>query len=224
MEEKKSLRNKILAKRSELSEEAIREKSRRIRKRLLELAEFKRAEIVMFYVAKDKEVRTEGMIRESLKMGKRVAVPLSKVEERDLIPLLLTDYGELVPGAYGILEPGEEYRRPVPRENIGLIIVPGVAFDRQGQRLGFGGGFYDNFLRKIPTNVPCLGLAFELQVVEELPVGENDVPVNGIITEEKIYQRGKALRGLSQIYGALARRIGTVPGTAKKGREKWPRD
>ncbi len=191
MEEKKSIRKEILVKRNGLSEEAVREKSRKIKKKLFELPEFKKAKTIMFYVAKDKEVRTEEMIRESLKMGKRVAVPLSKVEGRNLIPLLLTDYGELVPGAYGILEPGEKGRQPVPLENLELIIVPGVAFDHQGQRLGFGGGFYDNFLGKVPAHVPRLGLAFELQMVEELPVGENDVPVNGTITEGRIYLRDK---------------------------------
>lgn len=188
MERKKSIREEILTKRGKLFEEVVREKSRKIKKKLFESADFKRAEVVMFYVSKGKEVRTEGMIGESLRMEKRVAVPLSKVKERDLIPLLLIDYEKLVPGAYGILEPGEESRQLVPLENLELIIVPGVAFDRQGQRLGWGGGFYDNFLRKVPANVPRLGLAFELQVVEKLPVGENDVPMDGIITEEKIYR------------------------------------
>ncbi|MCD5402084.1 5-formyltetrahydrofolate cyclo-ligase [candidate division NPL-UPA2 bacterium] len=194
MEEKKSIRKEILVKRNGLSEEAVREKSQRIKKKLFELLEFKKAKTVMFYVAKDKEARTEEIIRESLKMGKRVAVPISKVKERDLIPSLLTAYGELVPGAYGILEPGEECRQPVPLESLELIIVPGVAFDRQGNRLGFGGGFYDNFLGKVPANIPRLGLAFELQLVEELPGGENDIPVDGIVTEERIYLRDKAQR------------------------------
>lgn len=191
MERKRSLRKEILAQRNELPEEAVAEKSQRIRKRLLALAEFKKAKVVMFYVAKDKEVRTERIIRESLRMGKRVAVPLSRVEERNLIPLLLTDYGELIPGAYGILEPEKKCHRPIPLKNLELIIVPGVAFDRQGQRLGFGGGFYDNFLGKVPANIPRLGLAFELQMVEELPVGGNDAPVDGIITEKRIYLRNK---------------------------------
>ena len=188
MEEKKSIRKEILVKRNELPEEAVREKSRRIKKKLFELLEFKKAKTVMFYAAKDKEVETEEIIRESSKLGKRVAVPVSKVKERDLIPSLLTDYGELVSGAYGILEPEEECYQPVPLEKLELIIVPGVAFDYWGNRLGFGGGFYDNFLGKVPVNIPRLGLAFELQMVEELPVEENDVPVDGIITEEEIYR------------------------------------
>lgn len=198
MEEKERIRKEILAKRSGLSEEAVMEKSQRIKKKLFELSEFKKAKTVMFYVAKDKEVKTEEMIRESLKMGKRVAVPISKVEERDLIPSLLTDYGELVPGTYRILEPREEGHRPVPLENIELIIVPGVAFDCWGNRLGFGGGFYDNFLGKVPSNVLRLGLAFDLQIVDELPVGERDIPMDGIVTEEK-YRRMKWRRSWKEM-------------------------
>lgn len=189
MEEKKRLRKEILAKRNRLSEETVAEKSRKIKETLFELPGFKQAKTVMFYVAKDKEVRTEEMIRESLKMGKRVAVPISKAEERDLVPSLLIDYGELVPGTYGILEPREEGHRPVPLENIELIVVPGVAFDRRGNRIGFGGGFYDRFLKRVSSNVPRLGLAFDMQMVEELPFGKMDVPMDGVVTEEKFYHR-----------------------------------
>ena len=189
MEEKKRVRKEILAKRRGLPEETVAEKSLKIKKNLFELPEFEKAKTIMFYVAKDKEVRTEEMIKGSLKMGKRVAVPISKVEERDLIPSLLTDYEELVPGTYGILEPREGGHRAIPLENIELVIVPGVAFDRQGNRLGFGGGFYDNFLGKVPPGIPRLGLAFELQILEELPFGEKDVPVDGVVTEERIYHR-----------------------------------
>ena len=188
MEEKEGIRKEILAKRKGLPEETVAEKSLKIKKNLFELPEFGKAKTIMFYVAKDKEVRTEEMIRESLKMGKRVAVPISKVEERDLIPSLLTDYEELVPGTYGILEPREGGHRTIPLENIELVIVPGVAFDRQGNRLGFGRGFYDNFLGKVPSSVPRLGLAFESQIVEELPVREGDIPVDGVVTEEKVYR------------------------------------
>ncbi len=189
MEKKKRIRKEILAKRRGLSEEAVREKSREIKRNLLELPEFKRAKTIMFYVALDEEVRTEEIIKESLLMGKRVAVPLSIVEKRDLAPALLTDYGDLVPGTYGIPEPREGQRCILSPGELSLIIVPGVAFDRQGNRLGFGGGFYDNFLGKVPADIPRLALAFELQMLEELPCGERDVPVDGVVTEKKVYRR-----------------------------------
>ena len=189
MEKKKSIRKEILAKRRSLSEESVREKSRKIKSNLLGLPEFKRAKTIMFYVAKDEEVRTEEIIKESLRIGKKVAVPVCIVETRDLAPSLLTDYGDLAPGAYGIPEPREEHRSILPPGELTLIIVPGVAFDRQGNRLGFGGGFYDNFLGKVPPGIPRLGLAFELQILEELPFGEKDVPVDGVVTEERIYHR-----------------------------------
>jgi len=196
VEEKEKLRKEILAERRRLSEETVTEKSRKIKENLFRLPEFGKAKTVMFYVAKGKEVRTEEMIKESIKMGKIVAVPISKVEERNLIPSLLLDYGELVPGTYGILEPREEGRQPVLPEKLELIIVPGVAFDRQGNRLGFGRGFYDNFLGKVPAHVPCLSL--ELQIVEELPFEGRDVPVDGVVTEEKVYLRDKVRRDKAQ--------------------------
>ena len=143
----------------------------------------------MFYVNKDNEVRTEEMIKESLRMGKKVAVPITRVKEKNLEPSLLTDYDlELSPGTYGILEPTEEYIRPISPEEIDLIIVPGVAFDRLGSRLGFGGGFYDNFLKRLPSSTTRIALAFQLQIVEQVPCEEKDQPVDIIITgEENIF-------------------------------------
>jgi len=187
VEEKRGIRKEILARRRGLSPEAVREKSRRIKEKLFKLPEFRKARIIMFYAARGKEVRTEEMIKESLQMGKKVAVPISQVGERDLVLSFLTDYGELAPGAYGILEPKEEHYRPVPPRKLELIVVPGVAFDYQGQRLGSGRGFYDNFLRKVPSGVPRLGLAFQLQIVANLPRERQDVLVDGVITEEKCF-------------------------------------
>ena len=177
----------MLARRSSLSPDAVIEKSNLVRKNLFGLPQFKTAKVIMFYVARDKEVRTEEMIKESLRMGKTVAVPITRVKERNLVPSLLTDYDlELSPGTYQIPEPKEEYIRPVSPQEIDLVIVPGVAFDHRGSRLGFGEGFYDNFLKAVSPKTTRIGLAFQLQMVEELPSEEKDERVDMIITEEEV--------------------------------------
>ncbi|MCK4436449.1 5-formyltetrahydrofolate cyclo-ligase [bacterium] len=185
--EKNRLRKEMLGRRSSLSLQAVIEKSNLIRKNLFALPQFEVAKVVMFYVAKDNEVRTGEMIKESLRMGKTVAVPITRVKERNLVPSLLTDYDlELAPGTYRILEPKEEYIRPISPQEIDLVIVPAVAFDHRGSRLGFGGGFYDNFLRQVPPKTIRIGLAFQLQMVEGLPSQEKDERVNIIVTEEGV--------------------------------------
>ncbi|MCK4326794.1 5-formyltetrahydrofolate cyclo-ligase [bacterium] len=185
--EKNRLRKEMLGRRSSLSLQAVIEKSNLIRKNLFALPQFGVAKVVMFYVAKDNEVRTGEMIKESLRMGKTVAVPITRVKERNLVPSLLTDYDlELAPGTYQILEPKEEYIRPILPQEIDLVIVPAVAFDHRGSRLGFGGGFYDNFLRQVPPKTIRIGLAFQLQMVEGLPSQEKDEGVNIIVTEEGV--------------------------------------
>jgi 5-formyltetrahydrofolate cyclo-ligase len=94
---------------------------------------------------------------------------------------------ELVPGTFGILEPTAELRELPPRQvlpsQIDLALVPGVVFDRQGNRLGYGRGFYDRLLRQLPREVLRVGLAFECQVVEELPVEPHDERMDWLVTE-----------------------------------------
>jgi 5-formyltetrahydrofolate cyclo-ligase len=93
---------------------------------------------------------------------------------------------ELTLGPWGILEPKGEFYRPFPLEEIDVVIVPGVAFDERGNRLGFGRGFYDKFLRRLSERVSFVALAFELQVVRRLPSQSHDVAVDYIITEKRI--------------------------------------
>jgi 5-formyltetrahydrofolate cyclo-ligase len=140
----------------------------------------------MFYVAKENEVRTENMIKESIRMGKKVAVPVM-MKERTLSPSLLTDYDtELVTKRFKILEPREECLHFVPVEEIEVVIVPGVAFDRDGGRIGFGKGFYDNFLKETSSKACTIGIAYQFQIVDKLPVGKADVSVDIIVSEDEV--------------------------------------
>ncbi len=179
---KNFLRRRILKRLNEQSAYERARKSLEIKKGLFALEEFKSAKTVMFYVSKDGEVDTIQMIKDTLRMGKRVAVPVTKVEKKELIASQILDLEkELTRGPYGILEPKSGYVRPVPIEKIDLIVVPGVAFDKMGRRLGRGAGYYDRFLKKFHKDVPFIGLAFDFQVVENLPTLSHDVPVSKLL-------------------------------------------
>ncbi len=140
----------------------------------------------MFYAAKENEVRTENMIKESIRMGKRVTVPVM-MKERTLSPSLLTDYdAELTAKRFKILEPKEECLHFLPIEEIEVIIVPGVVFDRNRSRIGFGKGFYDNFLKEISSKTCAIGIAYQFQIVDKLPVEETDISIDIIVSENEV--------------------------------------
>ncbi len=142
---------------------------------------------MMFYVSMKEEVRTQEMIRRSLEMGKQVVVPSLKPDRKRITPSLLIDYeSDLERGVFGIPEPRAECVRSLPVGNIEIVLVPGVVFDVCGGRLGFGGGYYDEFLAGLSSGTERWGLAFEFQVVEKLPLTDRDVPVEKIITEERV--------------------------------------
>jgi len=172
-----------------MSTEEVLDKSRRIRENLFSLPEFRCARTIAFYVSKDeaKEVRTQEMILEALKTGKRVVVPFVTGDSMEFSEI--SGLSDLSPGTFGIQEPRPEIRRPVPLKEIDLVIVPGVAFDMSGGRIGYGRGFYDRFLRRFLSERPdarLIGLAFEAQIVEKVERKSSDVPVHILVTEERV--------------------------------------
>ncbi|MQL50706.1 5-formyltetrahydrofolate cyclo-ligase [Desulfofundulus thermobenzoicus] len=191
---KGELRKDVLKARGSLSPVEVAEKSKRILTRVLSLEEFHRAKTLMAYVDFRNEVKTGDLIVESMARGKRVAVPLTDVAGKRLVPSLLLDFpGDLAPGTWGILEPRPECLRPLEPQELDLVVVPGVAFDRQGNRLGYGGGFYDRFLPQTGPDTVWLAPAFEVQVVPEVYHGPHDCPVHILVTEERVVyaRRGK---------------------------------
>lgn len=181
-EKKKRIRQELLKKLRSQDKEQRRLKSEKIKGRLYAHEKFKEADTVMFYISEDFEVDTEQMIRDSLKSGKKIAVPITVVSQNKLIASLLIDFDkELSKGPYGILQPKSDFVRPVPLRKIDLIIVPGVAFDSRGYRLGRGTGYYDRFLSNIPENALTIGLAFDFQLVDNIPTSSHDIAVKEII-------------------------------------------
>jgi 5-formyltetrahydrofolate cyclo-ligase len=181
--EKESIRTEMLAKlrSQDLGERNI--KSHEIKRRLFTDRYFQAAKSVMFYISLDYEVNTRDMIEEALKSGKRVIVPVTKTSEKRLILSEITDPGnQLHKGAFGIDEPKREYIKAVPAETIDVVIVPGVAFDREGNRIGHGKGYFDRFLKDLPKKIPTIGLAFSFQLIDRIKALPWDVPVTKVIT------------------------------------------
>jgi 5-formyltetrahydrofolate cyclo-ligase len=151
---------------------------------LFALPEFSRAKTILFYVSIRGEVKTEVAISESLKMGKKVLVPFAKLKDKTLMISEIHNLDELSPGAFGIPEPKHPHEFPL--DEIDLVVIPGIAFDRKGNRLGYGMGFYDRFLKNLKGDVPLVALAYEFQIVNAVPRDDNDIVVHKIVTEKEV--------------------------------------
>jgi 5-formyltetrahydrofolate cyclo-ligase len=182
---KKEIRSAILKKRKSMLFSEVLEKSERIKEQVFHMTEFKVAKTILFYVSYDNEVYTHKMIKKSLEIKKQVIIPKIDMKNRTILCSSLTQWDDLLAGAYNILEPRQECLNEVALESIDLIIIPGIAFDYRGNRIGHGMGYYDRLLQK-KMKANRLGLAFELQIVESIPTDKYDIKVEKIVTEERI--------------------------------------
>jgi 5-formyltetrahydrofolate cyclo-ligase len=182
---KNEIRNHIRQQRRNQSPSIIQRKSKAIWELLSSLQEFNRAGTIAFYVsiAREGEVDTIPMIEESLALGKRICVP-KVVESFGLRFFEIRSMKDLNRGSFGILEPAGVSK--ILPQAIDLVIVPGIAFDKSGNRLGFGKGYYDKFLSKLKGEKPIIALAFDFQIIDGIPSSKNDVRVHKIITETRI--------------------------------------
>lgn len=179
---KEQVRRKLFLERKKLDKTFILEKSKEIQIKIFSLPEYIEADTIMFYISYDNEVYTHSMIKDCLKQGKIIVVP--KVDNKDIIPSILTSWSELGIGSYNILEPKQI--KPIEKEDIDIIIVPGIGFDIHGYRIGHGKGYYDRFLKTL--NILKIGLAFEFQILQDIPHDEYDIKMDKIITEERIIE------------------------------------
>lgn len=177
---KKEIRKKVLVARDGLLPGQRAAKSREIEERLISLPEFKSARTVLFFASFRSEVETIPMIRRALASGKRVVLP--KVKGKELALFEIKDFdGDVSPGAWGIPEPRES--SPFDLKDIDLIVTPGAAFDARGNRVGYGAGYYDKILSGYRGMT--VALAFEEQIVPDVPADAHDVPVGKIVTEKR---------------------------------------
>lgn len=177
--EKKDIRKQIFAARKACTDEQVRKDSLEITKRLTALHEFQEAEKILVYADYNHEVMTGFLIEEAWRAGKEVAVP--KVVGKEMVFYKLENFSQLEPGYFGIPEPSKE--EIVQWENA-LMIMPGVAFDRQKHRVGYGGGFYDRFLEKHP-DLTRIAVAFSFQMLPEVPAEPTDICPQVIVTEKE---------------------------------------
>jgi 5-formyltetrahydrofolate cyclo-ligase len=188
LQQKRALRRSVAACRA--SQQDADSLSRRIWDKMLALPQFASARTVMTYLDIGSEVRTRHYMSKLWELGKRVVVPYCMANELRLFHMENMD--ELTPGTWQILEPKPEWRsrldRHVEAAELDLIIVPGLAFDRHGNRLGLGKGYYDRLLQHVRPETVKIALAFECQLVDEIPLLPHDVRMDKVITEKALYE------------------------------------
>ena len=174
----------MLKKRQLLSEIEISDAEIQMLKILQNWDFFKKANSIHIYISKKYEPKTSKIIKFCWNKSKVVNVPCVIPGTETLFHSELNSFNDLSKGDFGVLEPSPKKRIASKTESFDLIIVPGIAFDINGGRIGYGKGFYDRFL--VQTKAFRLALAFDFQVIESIPTELHDVPMNGIITESKI--------------------------------------
>lgn len=174
--DKRALRRQISAQKAALTQQQINRASETLAQLLRAHPLYRAANALYAYVSYNQEVRTLPLIARALADGKRVAVP--KVYGETMRFLWLDDLSRLAPGAYGIPEP--VFDEPEADDPTALVLMPGLAFDAQGHRLGYGGGFYDRFLQREPH--PTIALCYDFQLLSELQVEAHDIPVDAVLS------------------------------------------
>ena len=174
--DKTELRREIRARKRAMTEAEIEERSARLAQLFFASRAYQNAKTIYGYLPYNQEVRTVPMLERALKDGKKVAVP--KVCGEEMKFLYLDDLTAVAKGYAGIPEPIAD--EPVAHDETALVLMPGLAFDPQGHRIGYGGGFYDKFLAAEP-NHPTLALCYEFQMLPKLDVEDHDIPVDMVL-------------------------------------------
>jgi len=187
------LRKERLAARDKLSLKEVELKSRTVQENLLKLKEIRDCQVIFAYVSFRSEVATLTLIDALIDMGKTVIVPITRVQEKRLDAIQITNrFSDLEPGYCDIPEPKKLLceTRAIAPEKIETILLPGSVFDERGGRFGYGGGYYDRFLAQVPT-AARIGLAYDLQIVERAPLQEHDELLDLVVTENRVIHGGE---------------------------------
>jgi len=181
---KELLRKKLLTQLLSLAREEIERRSSDVQNNLSKLPAYKKAKTIMVYYPTKGEVDILGLVRNALG-EKKVCFPVIDQAGGKIIPYAINSLeSDFKKGPYGIREPDPQHTQPVPKEKLDVVLVPGLAFDRQKNRLGRGGGYYDRFLKSLDPATVTVGVAFDLQVLPTLPAHEaQDVKVNILAAE-----------------------------------------
>lgn len=184
---KKKLREHMLERRNQLSLSDVQEKSFKINQQLFLLDTYYSAKIILTYLPIKKEPNSLLIIKNAWQQKKQVLVPLTCPTNKTLLLSRLESLEELTEGYYSIPEPKQEFFRPADPLSVDICLLPGVAFDHSGYRLGYGGGYFDRFLPSLQPDCLKIALAYDFQVLDTLPRTKYDLPVDIIITETTTY-------------------------------------
>lgn len=185
MESKSKIRKRILNVRNNMSKEDVKKNSNAIMDKITSLDIYKQSKVVFIYMDFKNEVMTSNLIKRMLSEKKRVVIPYTDSINTVLIPSEITKESDLKQNSFGYFEPKSIL--PVNIEEIDLVIVPGVVFDKNLNRIGFGKGYYDKILNRLKPSAKKIALAHDFQVLEDIPAEEHDVKMDMIITEKNIY-------------------------------------
>lgn len=189
---KKDFRKKVIEYRNNKDTDFISTNSQKITEKLLSMNCIKDANTIMLYLDFNNEVSTYSLIKKLLNLGKIVSSPITLKEERKLIPSQITDLKNGIQyGAYNIREPKPECSPAINIKDLDVVIVPAVAYDKNCYRLGYGGGFYDRFLENLRKDAVTIGIAFDLQIFDEVPKEAHDAQLDYIVTESRILTPNK---------------------------------
>ncbi len=183
---KSDLRSRMRARLEAMTPAQQHEASGAACQRLVNLEEFRHAQVVMLYMPLPNEVDVTPAALRCFQTGKTVCVPRVEWKRRDMAAVEVTSFDDrtMEVDGHGLRSPREG--APVPPELIDLVVVPGLAFDPRGFRLGRGGGYYDRFLRRLRRSATAVGLAFDLQVIDAVPADDRDVAVDMIVTDRRV--------------------------------------
>src|SRR5699024_1056367 len=180
---KKKLRMEVLEKIKQLSASEKEAIELAIHKQLLNLDLWNRAHTIAITYAQNEEWDTLALMREGWKNHKKMVIPKANPLTKEMTFYEIKDEHDVKKGAYNILEPLAT-EKPIKKDTIDLLIVPGLVFDTAGYRIGYGGGFYDRYLTNYKGNTVSLAATF--QIIEYIPKENHDIPVQYIITNERV--------------------------------------
>ncbi len=182
--DKKNKRSEMFSILKSIPLEEREAKSQVIIDTLLNSGPYRDAKDIFAFVSFKNEVMTHDFIKTAITAGKNIYVPIIDEEKKIMEITKLNDFSELAPGFFGVLEPSPEYIRISDPSVLDMVITPGVVFDENGYRIGYGGGYYDKFFSTLDTSVLKVGICFEEQVVKSFPHDEYDIPINMIISDK----------------------------------------
>jgi 5-formyltetrahydrofolate cyclo-ligase len=184
---KRGIRDDIVKTIQSIPVEDLQKKNLQIENRLFEFANFREANISLLYMPHDNEVDTKPIIQRCLDYNKLIVLPAFNIDNFTMTLLKVDNLGDdLKSGPRGILEPDPNHCKVVPIERIDIAILPGIALDEKGGRIGSGEGYYDRLVPRLPITTRKVALAYECQIVQQIPMESHDKHVDIIITEERI--------------------------------------